>query len=84
MVPDGCCPTSDLTYAVTMMDAQAGKLSANRLRWDLTAQQIESMTTELIERTKHVYDLVGALEQHEVSYENTLKALANVEVEYTG
>lgn len=67
----------------SMMDAQTCKPSANRLQWDLTAQQIENMTTELIERTKHVYDAVGALEQHEVSYENTLKALANVEVEYT-
>ncbi|XP_019393844.1 PREDICTED: thimet oligopeptidase [Crocodylus porosus] len=56
---------------------------ANRLRWNLTAEQIENMTMELVERTKQVYDRVGAQEQGEVSYENTLKALADVEVEYT-
>lgn len=42
------------------------------------------MATELTERTKLVYDRVGSQEQGEVSYENTLKALADVEVEYTG
>ncbi|XP_061457095.1 thimet oligopeptidase isoform X2 [Rhineura floridana] len=56
---------------------------ANRLRWDLTAQQIQSGTAELIKKTKQVYDAVGALAQGDVSYENTLKALAVAEVEYT-
>ncbi|XP_053150844.1 thimet oligopeptidase isoform X2 [Hemicordylus capensis] len=65
------------------MDGQTPKRPANRLRWDLTAQQIKDATTELIEKTKQVYDAVGALERSEVSFENTLKALANVEVEYT-
>uniref|UniRef100_A0A8D0GNI7 Thimet oligopeptidase n=1 Tax=Sphenodon punctatus TaxID=8508 RepID=A0A8D0GNI7_SPHPU len=58
-------------------------LLANRLRWDLTAEQIKNLTADLIERTKEVYDRVGSQEQGEVSYENTLKALADVEVEYT-
>lgn len=66
------------------MDSQSPRLLANQLRWDLTAEQIENMAAELTERTKLVYDRVGAQEQGEVSYENTLKALADVEVEYTG
>ncbi|KAL8178008.1 UNVERIFIED_CONTAM: Thimet oligopeptidase [Gekko kuhli] len=67
----------------SVMDSQSRLSPVNRLRWDLTAEQIDRATTELIEKTKQVYDVVGALQQAEVSYENTLKALANVEVEYT-
>ncbi|XP_015260979.1 PREDICTED: thimet oligopeptidase [Gekko japonicus] len=67
----------------SVMDGQSRLSPVNRLRWDLTAEQIDRATTELIEKTKQVYDVVGALQQAEVSYENTLKALANVEVEYT-
>ncbi|KAI5626672.1 thimet oligopeptidase isoform X1 [Silurus asotus] len=55
----------------------------NRLRWDFKPDQIQQLTDELIAKTKKVYDSVGALELAEVSYENTLKALADVEVEYT-
>ena len=58
--------------------------AVNHLRWDLSAQQIAELTTELIEQTKRVYDRVGAQEPQDVSYENTLKALADVEVSYTG
>lgn len=67
-----------------VVDSQSPRLLANQLRWDLTAEQIENMAAELTERTKLVYDRVGSQEQGEVSYENTLKALADVEVEYTG
>ncbi|KAF7461038.1 Hypothetical predicted protein [Marmota monax] len=56
----------------------------NYLRWDLSAQQIEVLTKELIEQTKHVYDKVGSQKFEDVSYESTLKALADVEVSYTG
>lgn len=66
------------------MDSQTPRLVASQLRWDLTAEQIEAMAAELTESTKLVYDRVGAQERGEVSYENTLKALADVEVEYTG
>ncbi|OWK49545.1 Thimet oligopeptidase [Lonchura striata] len=66
-----------------VVDGQAPRPVASQLRWDLTAEQIEAMAAELTESTKLVYDRVGAQERGEVSYENTLKALADVEVEYT-
>lgn len=54
------------------------------LRWDLDAQQIQALTQQLMAQTKRVYDRVGAQSFDEVSYESTLKALADVEVTYTG
>lgn len=88
----GCAAefSSRLTYGFlpvppgNVVDSQSPRPPANQLRWDLSAEQIERMAAELTERTKLVYDRVGSQEQGEVSYENTLKALADVEVEYTG
>lgn len=56
----------------------------SRLRWDLGAEQIRSAAAQLITRTRQVYDAVGALERREVSYQNTLRALAAAELDYTG
>ncbi|XP_070764755.1 thimet oligopeptidase isoform X1 [Enoplosus armatus] len=57
--------------------------SDNRLRWDLNPEQIQQLSDELIGNTKKVYDRVGALDLDSVTFENTVKALADVEVEYT-
>ncbi|KAL1023202.1 hypothetical protein UPYG_G00037610 [Umbra pygmaea] len=57
--------------------------AVNRLRWDLTPEQIHQLSDELISKTKKVYDCVGSLDLDSVSFENTLKALADVEVDYT-
>ncbi|XP_051875511.1 neurolysin, mitochondrial-like isoform X2 [Pristis pectinata] len=57
-------------------------MDINKLRWDLTADQVKTRTDALIHRTLQVYDSVGTLEIGEVTYENTLKVLADVESEY--
>lgn len=67
-----------------VLDKAAPCSVVNYLRWDLSAQQIAELTAELMEQTKCVYDQVGSLKFEDVSYESTLKALADVEVSYTG
>lgn len=62
----------------------AAVCAENRLRWDLSPEQIRQRSDDLIRNTKEVYDGVGRLELDAVTMENTLKALADVEVEYTG
>ncbi|XP_038632911.1 thimet oligopeptidase-like isoform X2 [Scyliorhinus canicula] len=55
----------------------------NQLRWNLSKEQMEQEVQALIRRTKRVYDRVGGLDPAQVKYENTLKELADIEVEYT-
>ena len=55
----------------TMADGVEGV----ELRWDLSAEEISKRTDELIERSKRVYDAVGALKPDQLSYENCLKVL---------
>lgn len=52
------------------------------LRWDLSPEEIRAMTNNLMNRVKRVYDEIGALNVESVSVENTLKALADVKMEY--
>ncbi|XP_057697408.1 thimet oligopeptidase [Corythoichthys intestinalis] len=63
--------------------ALGGVCPTNRLRWDLSAEQIHKMVDRLIADTKKVYDAVGALDLGAVTFQNTVKALADVEVDYT-
>ncbi|KAM7387826.1 hypothetical protein PAMP_024039 [Pampus punctatissimus] len=71
-------PTGEVVFG-----SQVPVCSENRLRWDLSPEQIRQMSDELISSTSEVYDRVGALDLDSVTFENTLKALADVEVEYT-
>ncbi|XP_029943096.1 thimet oligopeptidase [Salarias fasciatus] len=73
-------PTGEVVFAGAEPEA---KPPLNRLRWDLGPEEIRRRTGELMARTKAVYDGVAALPLDQVSPENTLKALADVEVEYT-
>lgn len=51
----------------------AASLQGVKLRWDLSTEDILKRTDELIERSRKVYDAVGALKPDELTYENCLK-----------
>uniref|UniRef100_A0A667YPJ4 Thimet oligopeptidase 1 n=1 Tax=Myripristis murdjan TaxID=586833 RepID=A0A667YPJ4_9TELE len=69
--------------SLVVFDSPGRVCSENRLRWDLDAEQIQRLSEELIASTKQVYDAVGGLDLAAVTFDNTLKAIADVEVEYT-
>ncbi|XP_048415764.1 thimet oligopeptidase-like [Stegostoma tigrinum] len=73
-------PTGESLIGVT---GRGDPVGPNHLRWNLSKQQIEQEVQALIRRTKQVYDRVGSLDLAEVEYDNTLKELADIEVEYT-
>ncbi|XP_054612977.1 neurolysin, mitochondrial isoform X1 [Dunckerocampus dactyliophorus] len=61
--------------------AQAGS-KRNLPRWDMTPEEITTSTERLMGRVKKVYDDVGSLNVEDVCVENTLRALANVKLDY--
>ncbi|XP_061788025.1 neurolysin, mitochondrial isoform X2 [Nerophis lumbriciformis] len=54
----------------------------NLPRWDLTPKEIATATERLMSRVKKVYDEVGSLKVEDVCVENTLRALANIKLDY--
>ncbi|XP_072310575.1 neurolysin, mitochondrial isoform X1 [Eucyclogobius newberryi] len=53
----------------------------NTLRWDLSPQQIQIRTEELITRISTMYNDIGSLKIEDVCIENTLKPLAMAKVD---
>ena len=68
--PRHCGPGMNLSASIMANGVQGVKL-----RWDLSAEEILKRTDELIERSKRVYDAVGALKPDQLTYENCLKVL---------
>uniref|UniRef100_A0A7N6A6B6 Peptidase M3A/M3B catalytic domain-containing protein n=1 Tax=Anabas testudineus TaxID=64144 RepID=A0A7N6A6B6_ANATE len=68
--------------AVPARDCSQAGNKTNALRWDLSPDEMRTMTDSLINRMKKVYDDIGSLNLEDVSVENTLKALANAKLDY--
>ena len=47
-----------------------------KLNWNLSTEEILKRTDDLIERSRKVYNAVGALKPEELTYENCLKVKA--------
>lgn len=62
--------------------SQAGHKRNTSLRWDLSPEEIRTMTDSVMNRVKKVYDDIGALNVENVSVENTLRALADAKLDY--
>ena len=45
----------------------------NKLRWDLTANEIAKRTDALVTTAKAIYDAVGAITDDEANYENVIE-----------
>ncbi|MCJ8742847.1 hypothetical protein PDJAM_G00087190 [Pangasius djambal] len=54
----------------------------SELRWDLGPEQIRQRTEKLMQRIKHAYDSVAAVDVGKVCYENTLQVLAEAKLDY--
>ena len=64
-------PSSHFREEIKMVSA-SGEV---KLRWDLSTDDILKKTEELIERSKKVYDAIGALKPHQLTFDNCLKVL---------
>lgn len=55
--------------------ALSSKMSCpgNRMRWNLTPNEIPVEADNLMVKSKSVYDTIGALSPNEVNYDNTIK-----------
>lgn len=55
----------------------------NRLRFDLTVEDINKQAEKLMQDSKDVYDAVGAVKAGEVTFENVIQALAENDINYS-
>ena len=66
-----------MVIRITLISSARGKMASTlkevKLRWDLSTDEILKRTDELIERSKKVYDAIGALKPDQVTYQNCLK-----------
>ncbi|XP_071322001.1 neurolysin, mitochondrial isoform X1 [Trachinotus anak] len=74
-------PVLRMTIHPARACSQAGS-RRNTLSWDLSPDEIRTMTDSVINRVKKVHDDIGSLNIENVSVDNTLKALANAKLDY--
>merc|ERR1719494_1389720 len=54
-----------------------------QLKWDLSKEDIEKATEDLIQTSRAVFDAVGSLKEEELTFNNLLKALGDNDAEYS-